>query len=257
MSLAMTPPLVVCYGAGVDSTAMLVGMAELGYRPDLILFANTGGERPETMAHLNAMSGWLRAQGFPPVTEVRNEAPRSPYSTLEGALLHTRTLPPPAFGYKTCSQRWKIAPQEKYLEHWEPARAAWSRGDRVVTAIGYDADETERSYSAKDTDHYQRWLPLREWRWNRERCQAEIAAAGLPVPPKSACFFCPYSKEHEIRDLAERHPDLWQRALRIERAALASGKIRSESVKGLGRRFAWSDLAPRGQLAMFEEAEAA
>lgn len=32
-------PLVVCYGAGRDSTALLVGLWRRGIRPDLILFA--------------------------------------------------------------------------------------------------------------------------------------------------------------------------------------------------------------------------
>ena len=41
-------PLVVAYGLGVDSTAMLVEFAHRGIRPDLILFADTGGEKPET-----------------------------------------------------------------------------------------------------------------------------------------------------------------------------------------------------------------
>ena len=44
----MTGPLVVSYGMGVDSTAMLIGMAQRSIRPDLILFADTGGEKPET-----------------------------------------------------------------------------------------------------------------------------------------------------------------------------------------------------------------
>ena len=38
-------PLVVHYGAGVDSTAMLVGMAQRGITPDLILFADVGAEK--------------------------------------------------------------------------------------------------------------------------------------------------------------------------------------------------------------------
>lgn len=41
-------PLVVAYGLGVNSTAMLVEFARRGIRPDLILFADTGGEKPET-----------------------------------------------------------------------------------------------------------------------------------------------------------------------------------------------------------------
>ena len=35
----------VAYGLGVDSTAMLIGLAQRGIRPDLILFADVGGEK--------------------------------------------------------------------------------------------------------------------------------------------------------------------------------------------------------------------
>src|SRR5205823_7045341 len=42
-------PLVVAYGLGVDSTALLVEFARRGIRPDLILFADTRGEKPETL----------------------------------------------------------------------------------------------------------------------------------------------------------------------------------------------------------------
>ena len=47
---------VVSYGAGTNSTAMLIGLHERGERPDLILFADTGGERPETYRHRDAVS---------------------------------------------------------------------------------------------------------------------------------------------------------------------------------------------------------
>ena len=40
-------PLVVAYGLGVDSTAMLIEFVRRGIRPDLILFADTGGEQPQ------------------------------------------------------------------------------------------------------------------------------------------------------------------------------------------------------------------
>jgi hypothetical protein len=65
-----------------------------------------------------------------------------------------------------------------------------------------------------------------------------IRAAGLPVPPKSACFFCPTSKRHEIVQLRVRHPELLQRALAIEENA----RPNLTSVVGLGRSFAWSEF---------------
>jgi 3'-phosphoadenosine 5'-phosphosulfate sulfotransferase (PAPS reductase)/FAD synthetase len=64
-------PLVVAYGLGVDSTAMLVEFARRGIRPDLILFADTGGEKPETYQDLAIIRPFLREVGFPNVTVVR------------------------------------------------------------------------------------------------------------------------------------------------------------------------------------------
>lgn len=41
-------PVVAAYGAGLDSTAMLVEMVEAGERVDHVLFADTGAEKPVT-----------------------------------------------------------------------------------------------------------------------------------------------------------------------------------------------------------------
>jgi hypothetical protein len=40
-------PLVVAYGLGVDSIAMLIEFARRGIRPDLVLVADTGGGQPQ------------------------------------------------------------------------------------------------------------------------------------------------------------------------------------------------------------------
>jgi hypothetical protein len=64
-------PLVVAYGLGVDSTALLVEFAQRGIRPDLILFADTGGEKPETYAYLPVIQDYLAGVGSPPVVTVR------------------------------------------------------------------------------------------------------------------------------------------------------------------------------------------
>lgn len=59
--------------------------------------------------------------------------------------------------------------------------------------------------------------PLREWGLSREDCGRIIVNAGLPLPPKSACFFCPAMKEAEIRLLAETEPEYYRMALEMER----------------------------------------
>src|SRR5436305_3690196 len=137
-------PLVVAYGLGVDSTAMLVEFARRAIRPDLLLFADTGGEKPETYAYLPTIQRYLAGAGFPPVVTVRYEPKRAPYSSLEGQCLHTGTLPSLAYGGRSCSLKWKKRPQDAYVRAWPPARACGARRQKVVKAIGFDASPGDR-----------------------------------------------------------------------------------------------------------------
>src|ERR1700744_6109819 len=100
-------PLVVAYGLGVNSTAMLVEFAVRKIRPDLILFADTGGEKPETYAYLRGIRLYLARVGFPDVVVVRYRPTRAVYHTLEQQCLHTQTLPSLAHGGKSCSLNYK------------------------------------------------------------------------------------------------------------------------------------------------------
>jgi len=134
---------VVAYGMGVDSTAMLIGLSVIGMRPDLILFADVGGEKDETYAYQPIMDQFLESVGFPTITVVRY-VPQDfknwpPYHTLEENCLTNGTLPSLAFGFGSCSQKWKAAPQNQFCNAWEPARNWWAQGGRVLKAIGFDA----------------------------------------------------------------------------------------------------------------------
>jgi 3'-phosphoadenosine 5'-phosphosulfate sulfotransferase (PAPS reductase)/FAD synthetase len=68
---------VVSYGGGTNSAAMLVGLHEHGERPDAILFADTGAEKPHTYQHLHeVMSPWCARVGFPEITVVKGSQPQ-------------------------------------------------------------------------------------------------------------------------------------------------------------------------------------
>jgi hypothetical protein len=127
---------------------------------------------------------------------------------------------------------------------------------RVAKAVGPDAGEEHRLTRARpepveakrpsreawlDANYFVYWYPLLDWGYDRERCKQIITAAGLPVPMKSACWFCPASKKAEILWLREHHPALLERALEVERNA----RDKLTSVKGLGRSFSWEDYLKR------------
>ena len=59
------PPVVLAYGIGVDSTALLVELEARGEAPDLVLSADPGAEKPETYAYQEMIAAWMAARGIP------------------------------------------------------------------------------------------------------------------------------------------------------------------------------------------------
>lgn len=79
-------------------------------------------------------------------------------------------------------------------------------------------------------DRYDVRYPLREYGFNRKKCGEIIAAAGLPIPPKSACFFCPAMREIEIQRLAVVDPDLYKLAIEMETIYRGGKHFRGDDV---------------------------
>ena len=139
---------VVGYGGGTDSTAMLIGLWRHHVPVDLILFADPGAEQPHTYAYLDTMSRWLENHGMPAITRVWYTEKNGQRLTLEQECLRSGTLPSIAYGYKKCSLKHKVAPQEKFCRHYQPCIDAWEKGEKVVKFIGYDAGEERRLLNA-------------------------------------------------------------------------------------------------------------
>ena len=229
--------IAVSYGAGTNSTAMLVEMVKRGIRPDVITFADTGGERPTTYEYCSMFSDWLVSKNFPQIEIVRKVRRNGDVITLEQDLLEQGNLPSIAYGFKTCSQKYKIEPQDKFMNSNEIAKNTWENGGKVTKYIGYDADEERRAKDYEDKK-YDFKYPLIEWGMGRDECVQSIIDAGLTLPGKSACFFCPSSKPKEIRQLKHKFPDLLKRAIAMEENAFEN----LTSVKGLGRNWSWKDM---------------
>lgn len=240
-------PVMVACGLGVNSVALLCGLKEHGFRPDAVLFADTAGEKPETYAYLPLLQAWLAAVGFPELVRVANAGK---YAGLEDNCRKKMMLPSIAYGRKACSEKYKQRPQHQWAKRWPPAARWWDldAGGRrrfqrearyVVKLLGYDASEPHRG-DVRSDGFYTYEHPLKDWGWDRAACLAAVGRAGLPPPPKSACFFCPSSKKAEVRWLMEHHPDLFERGLEMERDGMTT--VTSGSVKGLGRWWSWAEF---------------
>ena len=242
---------VVSWGGGTNSTAMIIGMYLHKIPIDLILFADPGAEQPRTYEFVETFNGWLTAHGLPEITPVWHRDKEGNRLTLEAECLASGTLPAIAYGFKRCSLKHKIGPQEVFCNNHPGCRAVWESGQRVHKYIGYDAGETRRIQHAAPIDEmdkkYEKHYPLYEWGWDRAECVRVIERAGLPKPGKSSCFFCPSMKKKEIKALWEEYPELFERAVALEHNAAPNLK----TVKGLGRDWSWESYH---QAAMEEKA---
>ncbi len=227
----MRDPLIVSFGGGINSTAMLIGMKQFKEWPEYILFADTGGEKPETYEFLERMDLWSRFNLNRPITTVSH--PKG--DTLRDSCFRNGTLPSKAYGFPGCAVKFK----HQFMESFE--NRTYGKTRTITKAIGYHAGETRRS-DITEKGRYKYRYPLREWGWGQAECEASIQREGLPVPMKSACYFCPSSKAHEVLWLAENHPELYADAVAMEKAAKAYHDERGGLTKGLGRRWSWEEL---------------
>jgi hypothetical protein len=241
-------PVYVSCGVGRDSVGMLVRMSKIGWRPDAIGFANTGSEKRATYEYIPILNTWLRSVNFPELTIVQYTPKIAPYQTLEGNMVLNATLPGAALNQHTCAMKFKVEPQAKWTRKWKPAQEAWARGQKVRKLIGFECGEEYRMKRAdarahsgkgdkKEAERYVYDMPLIDWKMDLEACIAEIKSVGLPVPEKSACYFCPFQQTHEVDSATAEDRT---RTMLIELCAEPYNK----KVRGLWRRPRKADGRP-------------
>lgn len=242
----MTDPageLVVSYGGGVNTIALLILLARAGRIPRAIVMSDPGSERRTTMHYRDmVMPAWLERQGFPHVTVIDRKSeghyrPRAwRLETLYEECTRLRSLPSAAYGMSKCSQKYKGDAQRWWTARQEWAKAVWSRGERLVRAIGYDADERRRVRTVFsdpwEAKRFIPWYPVIDAGLDRDGCVALIRDEGLPLPTKSACTFCPNNTLSEWEEIRRDEPDRFAEAIALSRSA----ELTSPDVVGLMRR---------------------
>lgn len=246
------------YGAGVQSTALLVMAAEQMIPHRLFLFANVGAdsENPATLAYLEQHARpYAAAHGIELVELQKHDRAGQPV-TLYGRLMTSeRSIDIPmrmangAPGNRNCTETFKINVIKAELK-----RRGATKDQPAELALGISLDEYQRMRTNSGVPFYTLAYPLIERRLDRAACMALIERAGLPVPPKSSCTFCPFQRHSQWKRLMQEQPGRFQQAVELERAMNA----RRES---LGKDHVYLTSAGKpldeavqedGQLSMFE-----
>ena len=242
-------PLVVAYGGGTNSVAMLCGFLEREIKPELIIFADTGGELPHTYNHIKMMSEKTKEWWGMPI-EIVSKKYQGEFEGLEGECQRRKQLPSLAYGRKACSLKYKQEPQRKFIKNW----MGQINANTIYQAIGYDAGEGHRAIGITENllgknRVSKNWFPIIEWMWRRQECVETIKRHGLPLPGKSSCFFCPSMKIGEILRLRKEYPEFFDRAIELEKNMNVKGRV-----EGLHFGVKWSEIvaADDEQLQMFK-----
>lgn len=217
----------VSYGGGVQSTALLVLAAQGDIEKRPFIFANVGedSENPFTLSYIFDWAAPYAADNGIGLLELQKHPTRGRHAghveTLMGRLMHpdSRSLPIPvrmsngAPGRRSCTADFKIRLIGKLLKQWGA-----SVEDPADVAIGISTDEIQRAKPGIDpVDPYQfRSYPLLDLRLSRTDCHRIIADAGLPDPPKSSCFFCPFHDTEAWRALQRDQPWFFERSCALE-----------------------------------------
>lgn len=223
------------YGGGVQSTAALVLAAQGKIDFQTFLFSNVGddSEHPATLAYVRDVAMPYAASQHLELVELRYTRRDGGQPTLYSEVVRrdNKSIDIPmrmsgsgAPGNRTCTEDFKII----VVDRWMKKHGA-SKETPGVIGLGISVDEYQRMRTDDPRYPFKRKeYPLIDLRLTRQDCINIIERAGLPVPPKSSCWFCPYHRMTVWQSMREREPELFNRAVEMERIA-------NEKLAGLGR----------------------
>lgn len=215
----------VSFGGGVQSTAMLALIATGRLEADVLLFCNVGedSEHPATLRYVRDVAMPYAEEHGVELVELdrrwRKGASRGElYPTLLEHVVSDRRsvvipvyMPGGAPGTRYCTDYWKI----RVVRHWLQDHGV-TAAEPATVLIGFSWDEVHRVKDVRDP-LARREYPLIDRRLDREACARIIVEAGLPVPPKSSCWFCPFRGARGFAEMRREEPVLFAQAVELER----------------------------------------
>lgn len=217
---------ILSYGGGVQSNALLVLAAQGVIYVDALVFANVGAdsENPDTLRYIEEVAKPYAAAHGIRFVEVQKTRLGETDTLYQAVMRSQRDVPLPVYmgggapGNRKCTTEFKLRVIDRWCkqQHWT----------HVEQGLGISWDEWHRARDGHWHDRHgkqqlgywkRRWYPLLERRLTRADCLRIVSEAGLQQPPKSSCYFCPYHRPAEWIELKRQQPDLFEKAVEMER----------------------------------------
>lgn len=241
---------IISLGMGVQSTALYL-MSSMGQLPraDYAIFSDTGKEGAGTYRYLDFLLAWKERNMGIPLVVLREKNLYKDLTTGIGASGRFASIP--AFTKnedgsvgmlrRQCTGDYKIKVIDNFIRDHIYGLPKGSR--RPLTGIwhGITLDEIERMsipYEAWKINTYPflgqvvyRHRDAERIPWMIPRTRKDVidwyVANGLPIPPKSACVFCPYQSDSSWAKRKQQEPGDFLAAVAVDQA------IRNSTAKGI------------------------
>lgn len=199
---------------GKDSSALALHLRRT--RPELDIeyfFCDTGAELPETYEYLSKLEAVLSK----PIARLNNERGFDHwFEMFRGAL--------PSPQMRWCTKNMKIKPIE-----------AWIGDDDAISYVAIRADEANRKGYVSTKPTIRSEFPFIQDDIRHDDVLRILDDAGLGLPAyyewrtRSGCYFCFFQRKAEWVGLADRHPELFDRARQIEQKNLADAGVNGDA----------------------------
>ncbi|MCY3557405.1 MAG: phosphoadenosine phosphosulfate reductase family protein [Chloroflexi bacterium] len=212
---------------GKDSSALALYLRDRV--PEMeYFFCDTGAELPETYEFLTRLEVILGK----PIARLNSERGFDHwFEVFRGAL--------PSPQMRWCTKVMKIKPIE-----------AWIGDEPAISYVAIRADEANRKGYISTKPNIESRFPFVEDGIDHDGVMKILDDAGIGLPDyyewrtRSGCYFCFYQRKAEWIGLAERHPELYERAIAIEQKVLLDAGVDGDadfSERAMsGRQYTWS-----------------
>jgi hypothetical protein len=188
------------FGGGVNSVAMMLLLLDEGVEFEAV-YVDHECDWPETNEYIRML------QEKYPITIIQPEYKKRgiTFNNLYDYCLAAKIIP--LRQIRWCTAKFKVNPLHRYFK--KPC----------FVMLGIDAGEAHRAKLSSDKGMENRF-PLIERDINRQDCIEIIKSHGLPIPMKSGCWFCPFQRIGELKKLRHIHPELFCKAVELEKISL-------------------------------------
>ena len=227
----MTETRHVCgISGGKDSSALAIHMRDRV--PEMeYFFCDTGAELPETYDYLDKLEVILGK----PIARLNSDRGFDHYFEVFRGML-------PSPQMRWCTREMKIKPLED-----------WLGDDPAVSYVAIRADEKNRKGYVSTKPNISAVFPFIEEDIDHAGVLRILDEAGVGLPEyyewrtRSGCYFCFFQRKAEWVGLAERHPELFEKAVAIENKVLIDAGVDGEA--------SYTDHAMEGRLYTWSQGE--